>query len=374
MERQVLSPKKITVIDPVGIKAGMDLYDINLCLALKKTGTNVILCSNFKNIQLKSFEVFNISSKTKIAKIKNIVFGHLKAFYFSKKHKTKSIVLHSFSFELKDLFVMVMAKIFVLRIILVLHDVSGFASKDNRYIRVLILKYLVNRIVVHNKFSQQILFKSSKEIIKKKTVIIKHGSFTENSFTKYSKKEALSQLRLNKNFKYILFFGQIKKVKGLDILLNAVALTKRADLKLIIAGKPWEDSFRKYDKLIKKLDISDKLVRYVEYISSGKRDLLFSACEFIILPYKKIYQSGVLLMTMSNKIPVIASDLEPFKEIIDINNGILFKKNDPKDLADKIDFALKNNDLLKQYAKNAYFLMESEFSWDKIAKQYNKFL
>ena len=64
-----------------------------------------------------------------------------------------------------------------------------------------------------------------------------------NIFTKYSKKEALSQLRLNKNFKYILFFGQIKKVKGLYILLKAVALTKSPDVKLIIAGKPWEDSF-----------------------------------------------------------------------------------------------------------------------------------
>ena len=59
----------------------------------------------------------------------------------------------------------------------------------------------------------------------------------------------------------------------------------------------------------------------------------------IVLPYKIIFQSGVLMMSSSFSVPVIVSDLEPFLDIIENQiNGLVFKVNDVKSLAEKINF------------------------------------
>jgi D-inositol-3-phosphate glycosyltransferase len=374
MTKNSYSNKSIAIIDPVGLKAGMDLYDLNLCNALLKLNTEVFIMSNFFEESVQTHKTFKTKTNGAFNKIINIVIGHIKAFNKSKKLKVNSVIMHSFSFELKDLIALLLAKLYGIKVILILHDVSGFAQKDNNLYRNLILNNLCKNIVVHNNYSRKVLFRKMKQKVKDKTFIIKHGSFTENRFKAYERSVALANLGLDKDVKYILFFGQIKKVKGLDVLLKAFAKIKNKQVKLIIAGKPWEDDFSYYQELINELNIENKLVKFIEYIESDKRDMLFSISDFTVLPYKEIYQSGVLLMAMSNNIPVIASGLEPFNEVISDNNGLLFKKEDPFDLSEKIEFALNHPEIMTKSAKNAFCLMSNEYSWNKIAKQYNKLI
>ena len=56
---------------------------------------------------------------------------------------------------------------------------------------------------------------------------------------------------IEKGKKVLLFFGMIKKVKGLDILLSSLTevIKKHSDVVLLIAGKPWKDDFSNYQKL-----------------------------------------------------------------------------------------------------------------------------
>lgn len=374
MPNNTLYNKSIAIIDPVGIKAGMDLYDINLCNALLKLNITVFIMSNFKMESLKTQKTFKTKTKGSLNKIANIIIGHIKAFNKSKKYKIKNIVIHSFSFELKDLMPLLIAKIYGLRVTLILHDVSGFAEKDNSLFENLILNSLCENIIVHNNYSKKVLYRKSNQKVKDKTRVIKHGSFIENRFKTYDRRIALANLGLGKDVKYILFFGQIKKVKGLDVLLMALAKVKNKQVKLIIAGKPWEEDFSYYQDLINELNIENKIVKFIKYIESDIRDMLFSVSEFTVLPYKEIYQSGVLLMAMSNNIPVIASGLEPFNEVLSNNNGLLFKRNDSVDLSKKIEFALNHPEVMKINAKNALYLMSNEYSWSEIAKQYNKLI
>ena len=374
MTKNSYSNKSISIIDPVGLKAGMDLYDINLCNSLLKLDTEVFIMSNFMEESVQTHKTFKTQTNGAFKKIINILNGHIKAFNKSKKLKVKSVIMHSFSFELKDLITLIMAKFYGLKVILILHDVSGFAQKDNNLYRNLILNNLCKNIVVHNNYSRKVLFRKMKQKVKDKTLIIKHGSFTENRFKAYDRSVALAKLGLDKDVKYILFFGQIKKVKGLDVLLKALSKVQNKQVKLIIAGKPWEDDFSYYQRLINELKIENRLVKFIEYIESDKRDMLFSISEFTVLPYKEIYQSGVLLMTMSNNIPVIASGLEPFKEVLSDNFGLIFKNEDPLDLLEKIEYALNYPDIMRTNAKNALQLMSEEYSWNEIAKQYNNLI
>jgi len=90
----------------------------------------------------------------------------------------------------------------------------------------------------------------------------------------------------------------------------------------------------------------------------------------IVLPYKKIYQSGVLLMAMSYGTAVLASDLEPMREIItDNETGFLFPNNNADELADRIIKILADYDLKDRVAKNGLHLMEEKFDWARIGKE-----
>lgn len=360
------------IIDPVGIKAGMDKYSLNLKAALDLNGFYTLLYSNFEIKNDKSVRYFfDVKSQGTIQKLKNIIFGHYKSYLDLRKNNCKIVILHFFSFELKDFLVVLLASFFNIKIAAIVHDVSGFAKRDSFFYRNIILNYFVKHIVVHNQFSKRMLLNSvrnRKSIAKIK--VIKHGNFISNEMTKSPKRMAKNFLKIEDECKYILFFGQIKKVKGLDVLLHAVSIIKDSNIKLIIAGKPWKDDFNEYNRLIEELGISNKLHLLVRYISEEEKAYLFSICDFIVLPYREIYQSGVLLMAMSNKTPVITSDLEPFKEVLNLNQGLIFKNENYLDLANKITFALENEEILSEMAIEGYQKMKDEYDWEKIGKEY----
>ncbi|MEJ2527192.1 MAG: DUF1972 domain-containing protein, partial [Sulfurovaceae bacterium] len=90
-----------------------------------------------------------------------------------------------------------------------------------------------------------------------------------------------------------------------------------------------------------------------------------------VLPYRIIYQSGVLLMAMSYGLPVIASDLEPNKEVIrDNENGMFFKNEDIRLLSQKINLFFSENILRKKIVKNSIKTIEDQYSWDAISAMY----
>jgi len=100
--------------------------------------------------------------------------------------------------------------------------------------------------------------------------------------------------------------------------------------------------------------------------------MLFALASIIILPYKRSYQSGVLLMAMSNGLPVLVSDIDPMKEIIEhMKNGLIFKSENELDLAKKIDLFF--GDLCENYnllSSNAFDTIKDHYSWEKIGKEY----
>ena len=89
------------------------------------------------------------------------------------------------------------------------------------------------------------------------------------------------------------------------------------------------------------------------------------------MPYELIFQSGVLLMSMSYGLPVVASHIPSFEEIIeDGKNGLFFENGNSDDLAKKLNALMNNNDLINEIPKNAINLMKSNYCWDSIAKGY----
>jgi glycosyltransferase involved in cell wall biosynthesis len=355
----------------VGQKAGMDYYDSELMTSLAGKGFETYIFSNFKRKgRINYFTYFSIIQKNKFSKLFNILRGYIKAYRKTRKENIENIILHSFSFSIINFLRIFLALFFARKICLIVHDISSFKKKDNFLFRKFILNRGVSKIIVHNKFSYNELVNYLKPEILDKVSIIKHGSYVKMVDIKRNKNNARKKLNLLIDGKYILFFGQIKKVKGLDILLESMKYIDTT-IRLIIAGKPWHDDFQQYEKLIKINRISDRVEKRIRFIPDKERDLLFRSVDSIVVPYRINYQSGVLLMSMSYGLPVIASDIEPFKEIIkNGSNGLLFKSDDPVALSEKINTIFSDHSLKEKIGQNAVKTMMEEYSWDKIAEDY----
>lgn len=361
---------KIAIIDHVGDKSGMDFYDISLANELGKL-VEVSIFSNFESTHRANKGVFiekvflkKKDKESKLDKIKYFFSGFLKAYKLAKKQKIKNILFHSFSYEIKDVIIYLLARLFGFKIYLVAHDVSGFANSDNQIIKKITLKHLAYKVLVHNEFSKKELLKSL--ALENKIITIRHGGFIDQVDSSLDKEQALLELGLSSENKYVLFFGQIKEVKGLDLLIEAFSKIEDKNVKLIIAGKVWKDTFSTYEDLIAQHNLSDKIILHQRFIPDNEKDLFFTIADLVVIPYKKIYQSGVLLTSLSYPAITLCSDLEPNREVInDEINGFLFESNNSRSLSQKINYILKlNTNTLSEIKQNALKTVKEDFNWE----------
>ena len=168
-----------------------------------------------------------------------------------------------------------------------------------------------------------------------------------------------------------MFFGMIKEEKGLDILIKSFheVHQNNKDVVLLIAGKNYKTDKKKYTKIIDQLDIKNSCVIHNKYIPENELCDYYGCADVIVLPYKIIFQSGVLMMSSSFSVPVIVSDLEPFLDIIENQiNGLVFKVNDVKSLAEKLIFSINSSEKINSYAKNNFEKLKNQYDWTKIGK------
>ena len=124
----------------------------------------------------------------------------------------------------------------------------------------------------------------------------------DNFGEKISKREAREKLGINKDDKVLLFFGFIRKYKGLDILLNSMKLLKRntatQNIKLLIAGEFYEDE-KNYSELLSDPQIKENLIVHTEFITDSMVKYYLCAADCVVQPYRSATQSGVTPLCLS---------------------------------------------------------------------------
>lgn len=153
----------------------------------------------------------------------------------------------------------------------------------------------------------------------------------------------------------ILFFGMIRKYKGLDVLLRAMpkVLARHGceDSRLLIAGE-FYDSADKYLKLIEDLGLKEHVVLESRYIPNEEIGGIFAGADVLVLPYLNATQSAVARIALSNSLPIIASRSGGLTEVvIDNVNGLLFPVGDSDALAEQL-ISYFTNDLGPVFADN----------------------
>ena len=166
------------------------------------------------------------------------------------------------------------------------------------------------------------------------------------------------------NSKVVLFFGFVRKYKGLDILIKSMEKVFEVDedIKLLIAGECYGDQNKYYD-IINKSRYKDNIIWIEDFIPESEISKYFSASNVVILPYRTASQSGIIPLAYHYNKPVITSDLESLKEVIDEEKtGHTFQLGSVEDLQTKIlDFF--NNCNYDLYEKNI-IEYKRNFSWE----------
>jgi D-inositol-3-phosphate glycosyltransferase len=204
--------------------------------------------------------------------------------------------------------------------------------------------------------------------------------------TNLTSADAKRKLGIPAEDKAILYFGRIRPYKGIEHLLAAYDELKRRgpSYRLIIAGEPKKGSEEYRDEiqnLIRKIDTENRIVCKFQFIPDTEIELYLKAADVLVLPYKEIFQSGVLFLSFSFGLPVVAADVGSFKEeIVEGRNGFLCDPGNATDLASAIEryFA---SDLYKELSSrrgDIRGLAEAGHSWHVVAEKtlavYNKLL
>jgi glycosyltransferase involved in cell wall biosynthesis len=141
----------------------------------------------------------------------------------------------------------------------------------------------------------------------------------------------------------ILFFGMVRKYKGLDVLLRAMPkVLARMECKLLIAGE-FYDPIDKYLELIREYGLEQYVVLDNRYIPNEEVAGIFNRVDVLVLPYLNATQSAVARIALANALPLIVSRSGGLSEIVVENvNGLLFPVGDSDALADQIISYFKN--------------------------------
>ena len=179
------------------------------------------------------------------------------------------------------------------------------------------------------------------------------------------KHEAKEHLNLNKEDSYLLFFGFIRKYKGLDLLLYAMKMILNPKLKLIIAGEFYEDA-QPYLNLIDELKIGNRVILKTNFITDSEVKYYFCASDLVVQPYKSATQSGVTPLAYHFEIPMVVTNVGGLTAMVPDGEVGLIAEPNAESIAERINTYFNGH--LEDQFKAKLKIEKQKYSWDVMTK------
>jgi glycosyltransferase involved in cell wall biosynthesis len=140
-----------------------------------------------------------------------------------------------------------------------------------------------------------------------------------------------------------LSFGTINVAKAIELLIQAACnIYDKGYRGFNVSINGWCAHWDFYDSFIRYPEIFKHDVRIID---NDEIPDLFSAAHYFVQPYRQMSQSGAIKVAFNYNLPVIASDLQGFRDDIVVGtNGYLFKSEDIQDLEQRMIEALERNE------------------------------
>lgn len=228
-------------------------------------------------------------------------------------------------------------------------DVPGLASKTGTFVRKLFYSYAVfksKKIFTVSEFSKARIIS---DLNCKKPVVVTYNAVPDWFYC--GEKKNISENKSEEKENSILFVGNIKKHKGLSILIDAlkIAVSKGFKLKLKIVGNA--ENFRTQDESVfqKIKEVPEGFVEFTGRISDEELKNLYKKTKRLVQPslYEGFGMPPLEAMSLGTK--AIISDIPVFREIYKDFPVTFFKSGDCNDLAEKLLSIINEDDKLKKF-------------------------
>jgi D-inositol-3-phosphate glycosyltransferase len=316
-----------------------------------------------------------------LAKVFRVSTYYAKLIRYAATSKPKILhILWNNKFELFDrTLLMLYYRLLGKRVVLTAHNVNAGKrdSKDTSLNRLTLrIQYrLTHHIFVHTE-------KMKLELIEEfgvrggRITVIPFGIHNAVPNTSLTPSAAKQRLGIGAAQRTILFFGNITPYKGLEYLIAAFRQlpTGCEDYRLIIAGRPdrCEEYWTAIRQEIQESEQKERVLLRAAFIPNDETELYFKAADLLVLPYRHVYQSGVLVLGYSFGLPVLAADVGSLREeIVEGKTGFVFRPEDPVDLARVIEEYFASDlyaDLSNRRGEIRAFATERH-SWDVVGQR-----
>lgn len=224
------------------------------------------------------------------------------------------------------------------------------------YISAVITAYVPNDVIIDNIFSKEFFEKR----FKKKFSFIPYGSEVPEVDEDDS---ILKKLGIEPG-EYFLFVGRFIPDKGLHYLIPAFEKVQTGKKMVVVGGSP---NPSEYEKQIQETD--DSRIVFPGYVYGDDTVRLMKNAYAYIQPSDVEGLSPVILMVMGLGTPLICSDIRENKFIVE-DNALTFEQGNVDSLAEQLDFALSNPDLIRQRARAGVLSVRERFNWGTITEQH----
>jgi len=197
-------------------------------------------------------------------------------------------------------------------------------------------KYFLKRCNAFITMSAKVMDDLRKFEKEKPARLVQHPLY-DNFGNIISKMDAREKLKIKNEELIILFFGFIRKYKGLDLLLEAMVdeRIKQSGIKLLIAGEFYENE-KQYHEQIEKLGIKDQLILKTDFIPDSEVKYYLCAADAVVQPYRNATQSGVTPLAYYFEKPMIVTNVGGLPSLVPHEKAGIVVEPNPAAIAEGI--------------------------------------
>lgn len=229
-----------------------------------------------------------------------------------------------------------------------------------------ILVRLYDQLIVHSWFARDAAIRTYhlRGPLENKVNVIAHGHYIHSYKNEVGREQARRKLKLDEEAVVFLYFGQIRRYKGVFGLVDQFRKLEDPRVRLLIVGDPANDAERL--KLAQHCQGDSRIKSRLQFIPDEEIQLYMNAADVVVLPFRDMLTSATVLLAMSFGRAIVAPRLGYIDEVLDEEGGFLYDPSDRHGLLKALSQAL-TADVAAMGQRN--YAKAQCFDWDGIAEQ-----
>lgn len=197
--------------------------------------------------------------------------------------------------------------------------------------------------------------------------VIEEGSYIDSYPNTVNKETAREQLGIQSETRLFVYFGQIRRYKGVDKLIEAFRRADLSNTKLLVVGNPFNERIE--TELQRTTDQVDTVDTVFEFVPNDEIQLYMNAADVVTLPYRDILTSGSVLLAMSFGKPVVTPNLGCISALAGGKGNFIYDENSVQGLQTALESAGDTSSSELDAVGHRNFETAEELTWDTVGEK-----